>query len=230
MTRPLVTATANSFDLPILPLALIVYLDVLNDPLLAWSGIGDLVFTAAQTGDANLDAKTFKGTGSIIEVSSISEGAGGSDAVEISLPGVDIDLEMMRQLIRDRRRWQFRRAVVWGMTLDPDTNAIVGKPFRLKTGRMDKFPYTESKEGLYKCSIEGQQAYGNIALATRYSEQRDINPNDVSQTYVHSLANMTATIGQNSSGVNSAATGSGIGTTAGGGGGFRSNVGRQVSF
>ncbi len=85
MTRPLVTATANALDAPVIPLAAIVYLDILADPLFAWTGIGDLTFGAAETGDSSLDGKTFKGVGSIIEVSGIEEGAGGGTAGIISV-------------------------------------------------------------------------------------------------------------------------------------------------
>lgn len=200
MTRPLEVATSLALDKPELPLAAILYLDILGDPLYCWSGIGDLPFAAAETGDPSLDGFTFKGTGTIVNISTISEGVGGSDALEVSLPGVDIAEPMLRQLITNRNRWQFRRAVVWLMALDPNTYAIAGKPFRIKTGRMDQMPYSENnREGVVKCKIEGQQAYGNIPLATRYSEQIDINPNDISQKYVHSLANMTAALGQASS-------------------------------
>lgn len=197
MTRPLTAATSAALDKPVLPLAVILYLDIEGDPLFAWTGIGDLPFAAGETGDPSLDGKTFFGTGTIMEVSQISDGVGGSDALEISLPGVDVGQPMLRQLITNRNRWQFRRAVVWLMALDPDTDAIAGKPFRIKTGRMDQMPYAENdKNGTVKVSIEGQQAYGNVPLATRYSEQTDVNPNDTSQRYVHSLANMTASIGQ----------------------------------
>lgn len=199
MTRPLHANTALALDKPELPLAAIVYLNILGDPLFCWSGIGDLVFTAGQTGDPSLDTFTFLGTGTIIEISAVSEGVGGSDALEIALPGVDIAQPMLRQLITNRNRWQFRRAVVWLMALDPVTFAIAGNPFRIKTGRMDQMPYSENnKSGTVKCKIEGQQSYGNTPLASRYSEQIDINVNDVSQKYVHSLANMTAALGQTS--------------------------------
>ena len=82
------------------------------------------------------------------------------------------------------------------MILDPATYAIVGKPFRIKTGRMDQMPYSESANGgIVSCRIEGQQAYGKQPLMTRYSEQLDINSADNSQNYVYSLANMTAALG-----------------------------------
>ena len=197
MTRPLDPATSTAVSNTVLPLAAIVYLDILDDPLYVWTGFGDLVFGIGETGDPSLDGKIFGGTGDVIQIGQINEGIGGSDVLEISFPAADIGLPMLRQLITNRNRWQFRRAVVWLMLLDPDTFAIAGKPFRVKTGRMDQMPLIENEEGSYvRCRIEGQQSYGNTPLATRYSEQTDINPNDTSQKWVHSLANMSATIGK----------------------------------
>jgi len=197
MTRPLEAATITSLNGKDLPLAAIVYLDILGDNVLAWTGIGDLVFGAGQTGDASLDGKTFTGVGTFIELSEISDGIGGSDALEISLPGVDVGQPALRQLITNRNAWQFRRAIVWLMTLDAETYAITGKPFRIKTGRMDRMPLSENNNnGVVRCVIEGQQSYGDIPLASRYSEQIDINPNDTSQKWAHSLANMKAIIGK----------------------------------
>src|SRR5688500_17029036 len=103
MTRPLHATTSLAVGKPVLPLAVIVYLDVKDDPLFAWTGIGNLNFAAAQTGDPSLDGLTFYGTGDAVEVGQISEGVGGSDALEITMPGVDIAQPMMRQLIRDVR-------------------------------------------------------------------------------------------------------------------------------
>jgi hypothetical protein len=222
MTRALEAATKTALQQPVLPFAAIIRLDVLDDPLFCWTGIGNLVFTAGQTGDVALDTFTFTGTGTAAEISTVSEGVGGSDALEIGLPGVDIDMPMLRQLMRDKRRWQFRRAWVWLLTLDPVTDAIVGKPFRIKTGRMDQMPYSENAgQGIVKCRIEGQQAYGDEALGTRYSEQIDINPLDKSQNWVHSLANMTPALGQVS-----AAPGAGGGGATSGGGSFETMIGR----
>jgi len=196
MTRPLNSATAAAFQQSDLPLAFILYLDILGDPLLTWTGLGDLTFTAGQTGDTMLDGKTFTGSGNVIEVGSATDAVGGSDVMTISLPGVDITMPALRQLIYNRNRWQFRRAMVWMMTLDPVTYAIVGQPFRIKTGRMDTMPYSESASGgIVSCRIEGQQAYGKQPLMTRYSEQLDLDSADVSQNYIYSLANMTAALG-----------------------------------
>jgi len=197
MTRPLHPQTAAAFDKSIVPIATIVRLDIQDDPLFAWSGIGQLVFAPGETGDPALDGFTFEGTGNIIQVGTVSDSVGGTDALEIGLPGVDVRDPILRQVIYNRSRWQFRRAWVWRLVLNEDTGAIVGRPFRLKTGRMDAMPFSEDDEGgIVKCRIEGQQAYGDQPLDSLYFEQSVINPNDRSQSWVLSLANMTAALGQ----------------------------------
>ncbi len=213
MTRPLDAATSTALGQVIVPVAAIVRLDILADPLYCWTGIGDLVFAGGATGDTALDGFTYKGTGAAAEFSSFSDGVGGSDVLEITFPGVDLNDVLLKQLLTDRRRWQFRRAWIWLVLLDPVTDVIVGKPFRVKSGRMDTMPITDN---IVKCRVEGQQSYGDEPLGTRYSEARDINPTDVSQNYVHSLANMTPNLGKPSATV-SGATGGGGG--AGGGSG-----------
>lgn len=196
MSRPLDTATAAAFQQSDLPVGFIIYLDILSDPLLTWTGLGDLVFAAGATGDAQLDGNTFIGSGTAFEIGATTDAIGGSDVMSITLTGVDLTQPMLRQVITNRNRWQFRRAYVWMMVLDPVTYAIVGKPFRIKTGRMDQMPYAESANGgVVTCKIEGQQAYGKQPLMTRYSEALDLNNTDVSQNYVYSLANMTAALG-----------------------------------
>jgi hypothetical protein len=93
------------------------------------------------------------------------------------------------------------------MLLDEETGAIAGNPFRIKTGRMDSMPYSESDgEGTVRCKIEGQQAYGNQPLDTRYSEQYLLNNADNSQSWVLSLANMTPALGTPSSKSNNGQT------------------------
>lgn len=196
MTRPLDTTTAAALDLPVIPLATIVRLDIVGDPLYCWTGLGDLTFGASETGDPALDGFTYLGTGTAIDIGQVSEGAGGSDALELSLAGVSLSDPMLRQVIANRNRWQFKRALVWMMLLDATTGAIAGKPFRIKTGRIDKMPYDESNGiGIVKCRIEGQQSYSKEATGTRYSEQRDIVSTDTSQDYIYSLANMAAQFG-----------------------------------
>jgi hypothetical protein len=173
-------------------------MDIQTDPIFAWTGFGDLTFTPGQTGDGALDGKTFEGiTHLVAEIGAVGDGDTGSEALELRLPGVDLLDEAMKQVVYDRRKWKFRQAWVWLAFLD-DAGNVIGKPVRVKTGRMDQMAVRESEdgEGMVVCSIESQQSYAAEALASRWSEQGDIDPADTSQQWVWSLANMTPALGQ----------------------------------
>lgn len=191
-------AVGSALDSSSINWAYIIRLDVENDPLFAWTGFGDLTFGASQTGDTALDGQTFQGiTHLIAEVGAVQDGQGGSGALEIVVPGVDLQDEMMRQVVFDRRRWQFRPGRVW-IALFDDNGALLGNPIRMRSGYMDKMTVTEDDDGqgTVKCIIESQQAYAGPALNTRYSEQREIDSADNSQDWVWQLANMTPALGQ----------------------------------
>lgn len=218
MARPNTSGAVGAIlDGDVVPVAFIIRLDVEGDPLYAWTGFGDLTFAAGATGDSALDGKTFAGiTHLVADVGAVQDSRGGSGALEVSLPGVDLTDEAMRQVVYDRRRWQFKPAWVWLAILDDNGN-VVGKPIRLKSGRMDRMPVEETEDGVgtVTCVIEGYQAYGSEPLSTRYSEQEDIDSADTSQKWVWQLANMTPGLGQ----ANQLAGGSGGDGGGGGGGG-----------
>ena len=187
-----------TLDGPTLTLVYILRLDVEGDPLFAWTGFGDLTFAAGETGDAALDGQTFAGiTHLVVQIGAVEDAQGGSSGLEIVLPGADLLDEAMRQVVYDRRKWQFRSGRVWLAFLDEDEQ-IIGKPVRIKSGRMDKMTVEENDDGTgtITCILEGQQAYASEAIATRYSEQAEVDASDNSQRYVWALANMTPAMGQ----------------------------------
>jgi hypothetical protein len=230
-------AVGDILEGEMIPLAFIIRLDIEGDPLFAWTGFGDLAFGAGETGDEALDGQTFEGiTHLVAEIGVIQDSQGGSGALEISLPGVDLEEEAMRQVVYNQNAWQFKPAWVWLAVLD-DNGSPIGTPIRLKSGRIDQMPVeeTEDGQGSIRCIIESHQAYGSEALATRYSEQQEINPADTSQKWVWQLANMTPGLGQphsmaggsgspSSPGGGGGGGGSGSGSGGGGGGGGNRNV------
>lgn len=217
MPRPMATATKTATEAEVINFTWIVRLDIVGDPILAWTGFGDLAFTPGQTGDGALDGQTFLGvTHLVAEIGTVGDGDGGSDALQLKLPGVDLLDPALRQVVYDRRRWKFRQAWVW-IALFDDDGVLIGRPVRVKTGRIDQMLVTETDEGegVVTCTIESQQSYSGEPLNTRWSEQAELDPNDNSQQYVWALANMTPALGK----VNSIPSGGGGGTWGGGGGG-----------
>lgn len=187
-----VTKAALASD--VVYMAFIIRLDILGDPVLIWTGTRD--YKPVGTGDAALDGLTFEGMGAIGKIGNIVDGRGGSQAVKLTLSGIDISSPLLRQVVGDNRTWQFRQAWIWIATLNADYE-VIGVPFRVKTGRMDQMPVGKSgRKGDYvSVTIESHQAYASDVLNTKYSEQKDIDPTDTSQNYVHDLANKPAVIG-----------------------------------
>ncbi len=192
-------ALSAALDGPTLNMAYILRLDIETDPVFAWTGMGDLTFAPGATGDSALDGQTFAGiTHLVADIGATQDQRGGTNGLEISLPGVDLTDEAMRQVVFDRRKWQFKPGWLWLVFLD-DNGAVIGKPVRLRSGKMDMMVVSESDDGtgIIKCTVESQQAYASEPLASRYSEQANVDPADTSQKYVWQLANMSPIIGQN---------------------------------
>jgi hypothetical protein len=192
-------ALSTALDGQTLNMAYILRLDITTDPVFAWTGMGDLTFAAGATGDSALDGQTFQGiTHLVADIGAVQDQQGGTNALEISLPGVDLTDEAMRQIVYDRRKWQFKPGRLWLVFLD-DAGAVIGKPVRLRSGKMDLMTVQENDDGtgIVKCIVESQQAYASEPLASRYSEQSNVDATDTSQKYVWQLANMTPTIGKN---------------------------------
>lgn len=202
MSRELHSATSNALSQDTVVEAWFLRLDILNDPIQIWTGTRDVTFTGATaTGDGKLDGITFEGLGELGGIGQIVDGRGGSQAVQLTLPGVDLNDDALRQVVFNKNRWQRRQAWIWIATLDADYN-IIGKPFRVKTGRIDKMNVGQGRDGqnFVSVTVESHQAYAGQVLNTRYSEQRELDNTDTSQDYVHSLANMQPVVGGASAG------------------------------
>lgn len=199
----------------------IIRLDIKDDPLLVWTGRGS--FSPTGTGDPDLDGQIFTGVGDIGEIGAIQDTEKGSKALTLELPGVDLTKPLLAQIVNDLRIWQFREAWIWFGVLDTVNNFVVN-PFRVKTGRMDTMTLENNgTEGSIKAVIESHQSFISRALGTRYSEQQDIDPTDISQTFIHDLANKQPGIG-----VTSSSTDGGIGGGRVGGGFDRPNVRKLI--
>lgn len=173
--------------------AWIFRLDIVDDPVICWTGPRDMTFVG--TGDGALNGLIFEGMGAVEGIGEIRDGRGGSQAVNLKLHGINLNDDALKQVVFNKNRWQGRSAWIWIVTLD-DAYNVVGQPFRVKTGRIDKMNVGQGRKGNFvQCTIESYAAYRSEALNTKYSEQRDIDATDTSQAYVHDLANRTAVIG-----------------------------------
>jgi hypothetical protein len=201
MARTIDTSTAAALLLNVIYPVFIIRLDIVNDPVYIHTGIGSLTFAGGSGYDPNLVGFTFLGVGNIGEIGSVTDSIDGSQTMNLSLPGVDLTMDYLHQIINNADLWQRRQAWVWLATFD-NTGALIGKPIRIKTGRMDQMPIEidpDSHKGTLSVSIESQQAYSGEALFSRYSEQSQIDATDTSENFVAALANKVPEIGNTSS-------------------------------
>lgn len=165
----------------------IVRLDIENDPILAWTGRGDFMPTG--TGDAALDGFTFTGLGPIDAISNIKDALGGSQAVTLTLPGVDLQDDALRQVVLNSETWQFRQAWIWFGLLNA-SYGVIADPTRIKTGRMDQMKINmDGQDATVSLIVESFQSYAQEKFNSRYIQQPDIDAMDESQKFVHDLAN-----------------------------------------
>ena len=207
-----------------------VRLNIDTDPVYAWTGFGPKSFTS--TGDSALDGITFLGIGNIAEIGSLEEKEDGSQSVPLILPGVDLNDDVLKQIVRDNRTWRRKKGYIWFTTMEPD-GTLSGTPTRVKTGRMDVFSVEQDgEEGVVKVDLEAFASHVSEALNSAYSEQVFlIDSTDTSQNFAHALANMVPEIGPRDGQVSGGGAYGGGGGSGGenrGGGAFRSpNASRE---
>lgn len=173
--------------------ALLLRLDIKDDPIYVWTGPYD--YSPSGTGDASLDGLTFLLGGHVAEFSSITDSADGSQPVSITLPGIDPDSSALKEIIWDSRLWQFRPAFIWLALLDEDSQ-IIGKPIRIKTGRIDNIEYQGLEtEARLICTIEGFNAWASEPLNSKWSHQKQFDATDISNDFTATLANTQPTLG-----------------------------------
>lgn len=177
----------------------LIWMDVEGDPLYAHTGTGTISFEEGETGDPALDGKTFEGLGAFAMMGDIQESENGSGPMTITLPGVDPDEPGFKQLIAERRRWQYRRAIVWFSYLNEAMTGLIDYPQREKTGRLDGLRITHDQETCaISVNIVGFSADSSPPLASKYADQPEIDPSDISQQWVADLANRQIELGPGS--------------------------------
>lgn len=201
MPRTIDTATAAALVAPTLYLVWLLRLDVQGDPVYIHTGFGSLYFGSGLGYDPALVGYTFLGAGNVGSIEAVTDASDGSQSLNLVLPGVDITLDYLHQLVASGDKWQRYAAYIWIATMDA-TGALVGKPIRIKRGRMDQMLFTidpNNQTGTLTVTIESQAAWSGEALNSRYSEQSQIDSTDTSQNFVADLANRTPEIGNTKS-------------------------------
>lgn len=185
-----------------------VYLDIEGDPVRAWTATWNMTFGASETGDPLLDGFEFLATGGLGEIGNIADGLTGGGPVTLRLPAVDPAETAFNEIVANARSWQWRRAVIWRSYIDLETGQLLYPPRRVRSGRMDNLKAVDAEDDAYiSVDVESHAAHAQVALESRYAEQREIDATDISQKWVHDLANKQVTVGGTSGSLNGAGPG-----------------------
>lgn len=177
-----------------------IRLDIANDPVYIHTGLGNITFATGLGYDTALSGPsglTYNGIGNVGSIDPIVDSIDGSQAINLTLPGVDLTLNYLYQLVGNADLWQRRQAWLFFGVADSNFN-LVGKPIRIKTARMDQMPINidpGANTGTLQVTLESLQAYNDEALFSRYSEQNQIDATDTSCSYMGNLANQQPGIG-----------------------------------
>ena len=140
LTSGMVTALEAGTVRPVL----LARFDIITDPLVAWTGPG--TFAPTGTGDLALDGQIFLGMAPYIELSDVKEDQGIGGPTTIVVSGHDLDEELLRQIVRDKRHWRGQGSWLWLGLLNADESTVVVNPARIKTGVITQMITSRSAE------------------------------------------------------------------------------------
>jgi len=110
------------------------FLDIAGDPLRAWSGPRD--FTPAGTGDSDFDGQSFGTVNGAVEMSQMVDDMGTGEPASISWAYPDNAAPVVKQIVRDNRTWQLRRAKLRMFFVLSDDSAVHPESVALFSGRI----------------------------------------------------------------------------------------------
>lgn len=125
--------------------AWIVRLDIVDDPVYAWTGPGPIEW----------DGKTWVGTGELGTISSISTDIKGNiTGMEVTLTMIDATvLASAKQL-----KYAGQKGYAWFAVLDPDDFSIIDNPVHVFSGEISGMPITIGAENRISVSLESRMS------------------------------------------------------------------------
>lgn len=187
MSRDLTTETAQALQEPSVRPVLIGRLDILSDPVYAWTGPG--LFVPTGSGDTALDGNSYDPAEAFLDLSVINEDQDIGGPVTITATAHLSDEPLLRQLVRDRREWRARPAYLWLGLLDENEQAVIPYPTRIKTGVMTNMAINrDTKNASVDVTIDSDLGNARSA-AFRWLDHSRFHPNDNWSSYILRLAN-----------------------------------------
>ena len=187
MARDITAAVVTRLQESVVRPVLIVRLDIASDPLTAWTGPG--VFSPSATGDSALDSQIFVPVAPITNVTPITEDKGIGGPVTLAISGHDLDEDLLRQIVRDKRVWRGRNAWLWLGLINTDQKTVLADPFRLKTGVIVNITTNRSGSDSIVNVIIDRDLCNAVAPPFRYIDHPRFYPADTFGTFLAKLIN-----------------------------------------
>lgn len=185
--RDLTSGMVTALELGTVRPVLLGRFDVLTDPLVAWTGYG--TFAPTSTGDPVLDGQTFFSMAPFFDLTDIKEDQGIGGPTSITISGHDLDEELLRQIVRDKRQWRGRGAWLWLGLLNADEATVVTSPARIKTGVMTQMTTSRSGEDASVTVTIDQDLGRARGSLFRWLDHTRIYPTDTWSTFIVQLSN-----------------------------------------
>lgn len=170
----------------------IIRLDIATDPVQVWTGPG--IFAPTGTGDTALDGYTFDSAPAVLSLSDAIESSENGSPLTLTAPASELDEVILRQVVRDKRQYQGRKAWIWlgFLDTDDDTSVLSSPPIRrIKFGHMLSISITEDAENGGSASLivdvdQGRARGRNMRVQ---DHNRIWDGEDTFGNYVQPLAN-----------------------------------------
>lgn len=166
---------------------LIGRLDIDGDPVKAWNGPG--LFAPSGSGDLALDGQIFDPEEAPVDISDIVDNQGIGEAVTITMAANDLDQDVLRQLVRDRRAYIGKKAWLWFGLLEADEASVIPYPERIKTGVIASMTLQRDKDKEIVEVVIDEDIGGSRSNELRIIDHTRFWTDDTFSSYVHKLVN-----------------------------------------
>jgi hypothetical protein len=178
----------TAIEAPIVYARWVCYLDIVDDPVRATTGLYDKTFSG--TGDPDLDGDTYVPYPSdLIEVSDVQHDEAGSNQVTVSMSGLIVNNADFLNTIGDKANWQGRTARLWWYVVDENETQI-GEVYSYYTGYMNDITITGSAQSQkIILSIENYLVSLSVTAGKTYQMQKEYDAADESPSRSIAAAN-----------------------------------------
>lgn len=173
---------------PVVRPVLVGWFDFVGDPAFGWTGPGLLAPTG--TGDPILDNNVFSSAEGAVRVSDFSESTSGARAVQVTFSAHDNDADIVRQIVRDRRVWQLRRAKIWLFFLQADEASVHSDFVQLFSGVIAQASLSRQTGDVAEITLDLDADLRRAGSApARLQDHSRFNAADAFSSFIARLAN-----------------------------------------